>query len=119
MTKRPLTNLSYFSGNMSFLFDTEHIDKEDLTFFVKKALQSKISWTALKYLFEDINSRNDRSKQMIEVLIDSLEELHSNLRNGRVNEIIDKGDEYVEIDSENQVYNFVSSDEDVKHSQNE
>ena len=54
------------------LLDGQTEDMDDLRFYIKQALQYKISWAALKFLLEDINSKNGKSKQIIEVLIDEL-----------------------------------------------
>ena len=48
-------------------------DKEDLRFYIKRALQNKISWKSLESIFNDMTSTIKTSKCIIAALLDELQ----------------------------------------------
>ena len=73
-------NLSFvlLLGIMELHHETEdnsekNSDKEDLRFYIKRALQNKISWKSLESIFNDMTSTIKKSKCVIAALLDELQ----------------------------------------------
>ena len=115
------SELLYFQPTMKVSEGYETTEKFtiDTEYFIQIAIQKEISWKSLAFMLTDLTTTLNRSKQIIKVLVQELENLASKLENEPVHKELTgtfyTNEKQVNIQNEDVKTNLGENEENNEH----